>query len=257
MDDRFDTRMRDLLGADASRVLPMLDQHDFTFLIEDPATIWHLGPKRYPEIATRYEPLTTHTDKLAIDINVVERYQDVYPTKLQTGTELFQLVHLASKAFPRVALYFENSIAAADLPLLSAAASSVDNVEQNGSKLAIASKHGVGVPWQGPATVNGRLWPVRDSATLWLPAGAQTIEPALKDTKAHVLDFNGTLLSANSSASAIELAYQSNSKALAILDTRPMKLDIDGAGAKPELLESGRNWVMMLPRGQHLISIGF
>jgi hypothetical protein len=257
VDDRFDTRMHDLIGADVSRVLPLLEQHDFTFLIEDPATIWHLGPKRYPEIATRYEPLTKHTDKLAIDINVVERYQDVYPTKLQTGTELFQLVHLAARAFPRVALYFENSISGVDLPLLSAAAARVDKVEQNGSKLVITSKYGVGVPWQGPATVNGRVWPVRDASTLWLPAGPQTIEPAIKDVKAHVVDFNGTLLSASSSANGIELAYQSSSKALAILDTRPVKLDIDGAAAQPELLESGRNWVMLLPRGQHLVSIGF
>ena len=118
VDDRFDTRMRDLIGADAARLLPMLDHHDFTFLIEDPATIWNLGPQRYPQIAARYQPLTKHTDKLAIDINIVERYQDVYPTKQQTGTELFQLVHLAASAFSQVALYFENSILAPDLPLL-------------------------------------------------------------------------------------------------------------------------------------------
>ncbi len=255
VDDRFDTRMRDLLGADAGAVLPMLDQHDFTFLIEDPATIWNLGPKRYPEIATRYEPLTKHTDKLAIDINIVERYQDVYPTKLQTGTELFQLVHLAAQSFSRVALYFENSILSSDLPLLSAAAASVDKAEQNGSKLVIGSKYGVGVPWQGPATVNGKAWPVRDPSTLWLPAGPQVIEPALKDTKSHLLDFNGTLLSASATTSGIELAYRSDSRALAILDTRPMKVEIDGELAKPELLESGRNTVMLLPRGQHLVSM--
>ena len=93
VDDRFDTRMRDLIGADAARVLPLLDQHDFTFLIEDPATIWNLGPERYPKIAEKYQPLTKQTGKLAIDINIVERYQDVYPTKQQTGTELFELVH--------------------------------------------------------------------------------------------------------------------------------------------------------------------
>ena len=93
VDDRFDTRMHDLIGADAARVLPLLDQHDFTFLIEDPATIWNLGPQRYPQIAARYQPLTSHSNRLAIDINIVERYQDVYPTKQQTGTELFQLVH--------------------------------------------------------------------------------------------------------------------------------------------------------------------
>ncbi len=107
VDDRFDTRMHDLIGADAARVLPLLDRHDFTFLIEDPATIWNLGPQRYPQIAARYQPLTSHRSRLAIDINIVERYQDVYPTKQQTGTELFQLVHTAAQAFPRVALYFE------------------------------------------------------------------------------------------------------------------------------------------------------
>ena len=100
IDDRFDTTMREKLGADASRVLPLLAEHDFTFLIEDPATIWNLGPQRYPQIAARYAPLTPAQDKLAIDVNIVERYQDVYPTKQQTGAELFELVHVAANAFP-------------------------------------------------------------------------------------------------------------------------------------------------------------
>ena len=71
--------MRDSIGADAARVLPLLDTHSFTFLIEDPATVWHLGPERYPAIAERYRALTPHKDKLAIDLNIVERYQNVYP----------------------------------------------------------------------------------------------------------------------------------------------------------------------------------
>src|SRR6185503_16166330 len=57
VDDRFDSGMKDAIGADAGRVLPLLETHDFTFLIEDPATVWNLGPQRYPEIAKRYRPL--------------------------------------------------------------------------------------------------------------------------------------------------------------------------------------------------------
>ncbi|HYZ87130.1 MAG TPA: hypothetical protein VE621_22125, partial [Bryobacteraceae bacterium] len=38
IDDRYDGRMRDLLGADAVAALGLLDKHSFTFLIEDPAT---------------------------------------------------------------------------------------------------------------------------------------------------------------------------------------------------------------------------
>src|SRR5579872_2599195 len=56
VDDRFDAGMRDAIGADAARVLPLLDSHSFTFLIEDPATVWHLGAQRYPAIAERYRP---------------------------------------------------------------------------------------------------------------------------------------------------------------------------------------------------------
>ncbi len=172
VDDRFDTTMREKIGADASNILPMLNSHDFTFLIEDPATIWNLGPQRYPQIAARYAGLTPAQDKLAIDINVVERYQDVYPTKQQTGTELFELVHTAAASFPRVALYFENSILSPDLALLSAAASSVDRAEMIGGKLIVESRRGSGIPWKGPALVDGKPWPVLNEKTLWLAARA-------------------------------------------------------------------------------------
>ena len=255
VDDRFDTRMRDLIGADAARVLPLLDEHDFTFLIEDPATIWNLGPQRYPKIAAQYKPLTKQTSKLAIDINIVERYQDVYPTKQQTGTELFQLVHLAAQAFPRVALYFENSILTPDLPLLASAAANVDKIEQNGSRLIIDWPRGVGVPWQGPALVNGRLWPVRSDDTLWLPSGPAVIEPAKNDSAARILDFNGELHSANASAEGLEFSYQSSARAVALLNVRPAGVEIDGASVRAEFPQSGDRFVVMLPRGQHVVRI--
>ena len=166
----FDTGMRDSIGADAARVLPLLDTRSFTFLIEDPATVWHLGPDRYAAIAERYRALTPHKDKLAIDLNIVDRYQNVYPTKQQTGTELFQLVHRAAGSFARVALYFENSLLPPDLQLLPSAAATVSRIERMGPKTVVDSAGGVGIPWTGGAKVDGQLWPVQDDETLWLPA---------------------------------------------------------------------------------------
>jgi hypothetical protein len=191
VDDRFDTTMREKIGADASRVLPLLAQHDFTFLIEDPATIWNLGPQRYPQIAARYSTLTPRQDKLGIDINIVERYQDVYPTKKQTGTELFELVHQAAASFPRVALYFENSILREDWPLLASAAADVDRVEQAGAKLVVESQRGVSVDWRGGATVDGRLWPFASETAVLLPRGMHAIEPSPQSAPLRVVDFNG------------------------------------------------------------------
>jgi len=251
VDDRFDSTMRDKIGADVSQVLPMLAQHDFTFLIEDPATVWNLGPQRYPQIAERYRPLTPFHDKLAIDLNIVERYQDVYPTKQQTGTELFQLVHTAAASFPRVALYFENSILGQDWALLASAASTVDRVQRTGAKLAVGSARGVSVDWQGPAMVDGRLWPVLNDASVLLPPGSHAIEPAPQPPPLRLLDFNGDLKSAAVVSRGIEIAYQSSARAMAKLEHPIQHIEIDGVAAQPEMTGS----VLILPRGQHLVTI--
>jgi len=250
IDDRFDTRVHDLLGADASLTLPLLEEHDFTYLIEDPATIWHLGPKRYPEIAAKYQPLTPRQSKLAIDINIVERYQDVYPTKQQTGTELFQLVSVAARAFPRVALYFEKSILGPDLPMLASAAAGVSKMEQNGAKLTIDSPGGVGIPWSGPAMVDGRVWPVRDSRTVWVPAGKHTIEPGGAEVALRIEDFNGSLRSAVSTGQGVEFAYESSARVFCRLSRAPTSLEIDG-----ETISVGPDARIVLPRGQHVVAV--
>lgn len=247
VDDRFDTRMRDLIGADAARVLPMLDHHDFTFLIEDPATIWNLGPDRYPQIAERYVPLTNRVDKLGIDINIFERYQDVYPTKLQTGAELFQLVHVAAKAFPRVALYFENSILRQDLALLPYAAAVAGKFEEGATKSEVDSPRGVGVTWTGAAKVDGALWPVNDGHTVWLPPGPHKIEPAPEQPFLRLMDFNGFLESATSLPKGIEFRYQSSARALAVFDRQPAKLEVDGGAVAVS------SATIQLPRGAHKV----
>ena len=251
VDDRFDTRMRELVGADAAAVLPMLSKHDFQFLIEDPATVWHLGPDRYSEIARRYAELTPRADKLAIDINIVERYQDVYPTKQQTGVELMQLVQVASRAFERVALYFENSILKADWDLLPASGAVAKRYERSGDRLIVESARPLGVRWKGGAKVNGRIWPVSDGETIWLPAGSFVLEPAEIPASA-ITHFNGSLRTAVSSGKTIELSYQSGSRALAVLNGNVKRLEVDGQEVAATMAAEK---VLALPRGQHLVSI--
>lgn len=254
VDDRFDNRMRDLIGADASRLLPLLDRHDFTFLIEDPATIWHLGPQRYPQIADRYRAITPKPEKLAIDINIVERYQDVYPTKQQTGTELFQLVQLSTKAFARVALYFENSILKQDLHLLPASNALVHSAKAAGRRLAVDSPRGVGIPGRDPVLVDGQPWPFHDGQVAWLPPGPHVIEPLgeKQPPAAHILDCNCSLETVRPRGSAIDLTYHNSHRAIVLLDRAPKRVEIDGAPAEVELSTQLR-----LPRGQHLVTLEF
>ena len=253
VDDRFDTGMRDSIGADAARVLPMLETHSFTFLIEDPATVWHLGPERYAAIAERYWSLTPRKDRLAIDLNIVDRYQNVYPTKQQTGTELFQLVHRAAASFGRVALYFENSLLPPDLKLLPSAAAAVSRIERLGSKTVIDSAAGVGIPWKGGAKVDGEFWPVHDDQTLWLPAGPHAVEPVPAMAGPRLLHLTGDLKAAQVvNAYTLEFTYQSASRAIAIINRAPLKLQIDGVD---EALKLAGPATLLLPRGQHVVTL--
>ena len=253
VDDRVDSGMRDAIGADSAEVLPLLDSHDFTFLVEDPATVWNLGPERYLAMAEKYHSLTRHISKLAVDINVVERYQDVYPTKQQTGTELFQLVHGAAAGFPRVALYFENSLLPPDLPLLPAAAARAI-MEQRGEALVVESQSPVGLNWRGPAMVDGKPWPAWDGETIWLPAGTHIVTAGTSDA-ARLLRLNGDLLSAGFRASGeIEFQYAAGSRAIARFDRKVRSVQLDGREFPAH--EAGPN-ELFLPRGQHFVTMAF
>jgi hypothetical protein len=256
VDDRFDTGMKDSIGVDAARVLPLLDRHSFSFLIEDPATVWNLGPQRYPEIAKRYQPLTPHTEKLAIDINIVDRYQDVYPTKQQTGAELFALVHLASTAFPRVALYFENSILRPDLALLAASSAVVTRYSKDRGRISIQSPMDIELNWpQAGALVDGKPWPAQSATTLRLPAGAHTIEPTSAKREAiSLIDLNAKLRSASvESNKRVTFEYSSDSRAIARFDRKPSRMEVDGV-AYSALCAESHDCAVLLPRGDHRVT---
>ena len=252
VDDRLDRGMRDAIGADASRVLPMLDRHPFTFLVEDPATVWNLSPDRYRTLAESYRALTPHVENLAVDLNIVERYQNVYPTKQQTGTELLQLVHEAARSFPRIALYFENSLLPVDLSLLPSAAAVVSRIERLGSGLVVESSAGFGLPWKGGASVDGQLWPATEDSTVWIPAGSHAIQPA-QQPGLRLLRLNGDLKAARVlGPTAIEFSYQSTGRAIATFDRRPATVQIDGL---PQSIAFAGPMTVLLPRGQHVIAV--
>ncbi len=93
-----------------------------------------------------------------------------------------------------------------------------------------------------------------DRNTIWLPAGAHCVEPV--SALPHVLDFNGELRSAErTDDSTIELSYENASRAFALLDRKPARLELDGAVAGLTVLPSDQRFVLLLPRGRHLVTI--
>ena len=70
-----------------------------------------------------------------------------------------------------------------------------------------------------------------------------------------MVDFNGDLRSASVVTDGLRFTYESSARALALLNARPRKLEIDGAPSDPKLRESGSGFVLTLPRGKHVVQL--
>ncbi|MFL6465195.1 MAG: hypothetical protein ACJ73N_12395 [Bryobacteraceae bacterium] len=253
IDDRFDPGIRDALGADVARTLPMIRARRSTLLVEDPAPLWGLGAERYSKLASKYSELTKDRRQIAVDINVVERYQDVYPTKKQTGVELLELVHEAANSFARVALYFENSLEKQDLSLLPAAATTARVLPVAADEVEISAAEPTRVAWNGPVKIDGKPWPVQDAEYVLAPAGTHRLTAATEQPAVTLIDFNGDIQSAIAGKNSVDLAYVSRSRAIAKLNSPVASVEVDGV-LLPKPFASG-NKSIMLPAGQHLVSI--
>lgn len=77
------------------------------------------------------------------------------------------------------------------------------------------------------------------------------MEASSRPTALRILDFNGDLKSAKVVPDGVEFAYQSSARAMATLEHVPNKVEIDGVEVKPEFAGN----VLILPRGQHLVTI--
>ena len=250
IDDRFEPGIRDDLGADVARSLPAIQSRHSTLLVEDPATLWNLGPERYAKLAGKYRELTPDRSQIAVDINVVERYQDVYPTKKQTGIELFELVHQAAASFARVALYFENSLEKQDLALLPAAATTAKVTAKSADELQIEASEPTRVSWQGPVEIDGKIWPVHNDRFVLAPAGHHTLAAGTSSAPIELADFNGEIQSAIVNGSRVDLSYSARSRAVAQLGSPVSSIEVDGAPFWKAGADNSTS--VLLPSGQHV-----
>jgi len=97
--------------------------------------------------------------------------------------------------------------------------------------------------------VDGRNWPAADDQTVWLPAGTHSVEAGSPRYGARLVRLNGELKGAKTLGSdAIEISYQSDARAIAVLDRAPRRIEIDGVELPVQL--AGPTAVF-LPPGRH------
>ncbi|MCX6592667.1 MAG: hypothetical protein NTZ56_14180 [Acidobacteria bacterium] len=260
LEDLLDPRMQDLIGADAARLLKLQPKYEFFFQIQDPSSLWGEGPSRYARAAELYRAVAPRFDMMSVDINVVARPSISFPTLHQTGTEFFQLVNTSQQAFPEVMLYFEGSILRPDAPLLEQAHALAREYRWDGAQASVDFVYPGGVPWKGPANVNGKPWPYQSDSVVWLPAGKFTITPRDSKPPLRLTDFNGTIRGVEEvvigDGSGIAFIYKAGSRAIAVLDQKPGAIWIDGKEAQPtQLARRDGSVALLLPAGEHWVTI--
>jgi hypothetical protein len=237
VDSLYETRMKEALGADVGQMRALAARDPFRLIVEDPASMWSLGPDRYSVLGQKYGEGTA-----GIDINVVERYQDVFPTKKQTGGEFLELFHNAAAAFSPVLVYFEASVLPRDMDFVAYALAA--GARANGS--TIDSPHQVFFHTNA-TTVDGQPWPARTGDAVLLPAGHHTVENGGNAPGFELVHFTGDLVSASYKDSrTINFTYRSTSRAIAIFSPPPTVISVDGAA-----FAVGES--VMLPPGEHRV----
>lgn len=266
VDDMLDPSIGDNLGVDSPRFLKLLDTYDFDYVAEDPSSLWTLGPERYSQMASLFRPLTTHTDRVGVDINIVLRAlvsspnfvsPDVFafPTLLQTGSELARLLSVSSNSLKKVGIYFEASIVPNDRSLVQASSAALSKFTSSENSITVSSPYGVGVSSPSSALVNGKLWPHADNGVIWLPAGEFRIEPSSEKPPIRLLDFNGNLLDAALVDGALRFRYSGTLRALAIVDRLPSVIRLNGNETTLPISEYKGRYSMVLPPGNNTIDI--
>ncbi|HVN31011.1 MAG TPA: hypothetical protein VMT45_03410 [Thermoanaerobaculaceae bacterium] len=261
VDALYDTRMRDWIGIDTPRITALLAGHTFALQVEDPYTLWALGPERYGKIAADYARLVPPGQRLSVDINVVPRADGVHPTAQQTGLELYRLVSEARRAFPRICFYSEGTIYPQDRDLLLSALASTASVEVQGREAMVESDQGVELEiGEGPHRVrmDGTAWPARHGGAVLVPSGKHEVawEAGTSESEALQLrDINAVLLGLSAKPDTLAVHYAAPTRAFLLLSFRPGRLEVDGGVVAPTVEENEYGFVLVAPPGEHTVAL--
>lgn len=260
IDSIADKNMREHIGVDAEAIAKLQDKYHFMLQIEDPFTLWKLGPDRYRVIGEEYRSIMSDGNKLSIDINVIERGGEVYPTKKQRGAELYQLISNAGRYADKVILYALATFEKDDMELVPYTTS--DDIEvQEMSENEYIIKAEKRFIWNTDTAgktyyIDGQKWPFISKQGVIIPGGEHKlqIQDTVNNAKLFIESINGEISNATQSES-ISFSYNSEGRLYMIVNKEPSKIEIDENIFQTEIRENGNSYTVVLPQGEHNVNI--
>lgn len=268
LDNLGSPSLRKSQGVDIERIIALKKKFDFALLVEDPLARWSEDPRRYKTIADQYKQLGI-TDVM-LDLNILSfrkpEQPTMFPTLLQTGTEAFALLSVASEQVERVVLYAESSVNPQDFPMLCFSSASAARIERITNGYRIISPYSITL-YLGEEyrfiSIDGDVHSSADDGRFLIPAGEHIIETKIGSANmfatnvlhANIISMTGNLLYAKEEERSIDFGYMSSSRCLVTLNKSPVALYIDGLEAPLHVMKATDRFSVFLPPGKHDIRI--
>lgn len=269
-------------GTDTRDVIALMERYDFTLQIEDPADRWGNTPTRYREFGETYKKLVSDPSRLMFDINVVrDRARGIGPTDLMSGTELALAVASAARAGNgRVGIYSEASLRPEDRALVSMVLGSAARVNslspEQGETHWLATNRTVryGLPsgeWSKEpngrsdlaVVLDGVVWQCGSNGEVIVPAGEHSVGGGAREWNftdqlgfgVVVKDITAEVEQVERTSLGVAINYSSPTRSWVTVARQPRAVQIDGRPAELALIRSGRDWLLEIPGGRHVVEI--
>lgn len=266
IDVELDPNMSDNIGIDTGAFVNLLKDYHFTLNIEDPFTLWSLGPERYKLINDNYRKIIGGGESLTVDINIVNRGDTEMPHSKQTGVEFLNLLWESSKSFDQVAIYASHTPYDNDFNHATYALAHPQKFEitQGGLRVVTDQVIFLEIPLVDRRVfINGRPWPLYNDEGIIIPPGSSFVEvlespisPLIKvvDVRGEI-DGAAIIVDESSEERGTSIRYKQKQALYIGLETSKISLEIDGIETEPEWYFNGDTYYLQLPKGQHTVNL--
>ena len=266
MDSYGSPELKEEIGVDCDHIIELQKKYGFLLQVEDPANKWSTEPNRYKKIGELYAQKLGGTDKLLLDLNILQfRNKDIvtpFPTLVPTGIESYQLINSSALGAPRYTIYSEATVNPQDIPMFSFASASQVEYGQTDAGYDVDSPTSFTIQLPKKYKIvlvdDQHIIGNRDNEFL-IPAGAHTILydddklPGFStvEIQPQIMSFTGNLLKIKYEMRSVIFTYVSQGRGIVSLSQAPSKIKIDGKLVDTEVMQGRDCYSFFVPDGKH------
>jgi uncharacterized protein YdaL len=260
--------LSDYIAIDVPRTVAVINQHNATLQVEDPAPDWAKEPDRYLKMGEIYKSVKLNKPFM-IDINVLPVHsinQQGFATAQPTGVELVQLWRAASSQASRVCFYAESSVFEHDWEIMPYAMAAHADLKREEDHWTVDTPNTIRLD-VGRGSRRFRLddqpWYCDDKGSVWIPPGEHTLhflhaQQSWFDTsqlETHLISISGELLGSQRVQRGLDIEYDSPNRCAMMFNKAPYRTYLDDDPIKLSVSKGDDGYTLLAPPGRHRLRV--